>query len=282
MLLNKKIIKRSFSIFRKTSTSNSNTLFTQPRRFMKTFAGEVGERVVRVAKSLVNGNSAEKIIPKFNRESFHAKEALKTASKVTAENTHKPDSRKFLPKNSKMKRLEFKSGRSPSKPVKTDWFKEFFKIHDNGVKLITVATTLYVFCNTYDYQLAALVAINFELIHNTDVDKEYEIIQKFMKVVSFNQNIISEFSVNNFYNESMKIHLINYVEFFEKIKSAAKPSNFMDESNYNDYIEGCDQSINLIRPIIRGTVLRQKETMAYYNALEDDDYYTNLLENASI
>jgi len=49
----------------------------------------------------------------------------------------------------------------------------------------------------------------------------------------------------------MKIHLIEYLEFFENVKIDTIPSNFKYEFNYKFYIEVCDDNINLIRPILK-------------------------------
>jgi len=140
---------------------------------------------------------------------------------------------------------------------------------------------LYFSFEAYAFNLSFFESVQLTLMSKTssNAEEEFYLLQSFIHEVHRNQFFISEFYVNNFYNESMKIHLINYVEFFENVKIDAISSNFIDELNYNNYIRICDDNINLIRPIIAKNVLREKETMAYYNALEDDDYYTNLLLN---
>jgi len=87
----------------------------------------------------------------------------------------------------------------------------------------------------------------------------------------------------------MKINLGAYLIFLEEAKRCAIPSNFLTEGNYTIYIRACNGSIDVIRPIMDEvtlsdiqTMVRDMETEEYYRTLEDDDYYTNLLENASI
>jgi len=155
------------------------------------------------------------------------------------------------------------------------------------IKLISAEimyfAALFYFFEAYAFNLSFFESVHLTLMSKTssNADEEFYLLQSFIHEVHRNQFFISEFYVNNFYNTQMKIHLIEYVEFFANVKIDAISSNFIDELNYNNYIRICDDNINLIRPIIEKNVLREKETMAYYNALEDNDYYTNLLENAN-
>jgi hypothetical protein len=144
---------------------------------------------------------------------------------------------------------------------------------------------LYFSFEAYAFNLSFFESVHLTLMSkiSSNANEEFYLLQNFIHEVYRNQFFISEFYVNNFYNIHMKYNLSKYLEFFENVKIDAISSNFIDELNYNNYIRICDDNINLIRPIIAKNVLREKETMAYYNALEDKEYHIkNLFENAFI
>ena len=141
------------------------------------------------------------------------------------------------------------------------------------------------FLEAYEFNLSVLESVHITLMSKTSInaDEEFYLIQSFILEVHRNQFIISEFYVNNFYNPIMTSHLNSYLNFLEEVQRTAVPSNFLNESNYNTYIQTCDDNINLIRPIIEKVVLKGMENREFFLALEDKEYHIkNIFENGFI